>query len=313
MSEFDILVDSSANLPDKLRVERNIKMISYRITVNGQERMCFDENVPFTESAKAFYAEMRAGADVKSSLVSEENFVTAATPSLQAGKDVLILTIASGISGTYQQALKAQKALQESFPERTVVVKDSANASLGQGMLALKVADLRDMGETIETCAKWLDENTYKMNSYLTVGDLKYMRKSGRISMPLAIAGALLNIKPILKADGGEVAKIVFSGKEHGRKKALSAIAAAFAERAIPLNQTVAIAHADCEEDALSLAAAVKSMGASDVIIEYYDLCTGGHIGPGTVALFFMGKDRRGEAFDKSPVPAHAELSKANN
>ena len=313
MNEFDIFVDSSANLPDKLRVERNIKMISYRITVNGQERLCFDENVPFTESAKAFYAEVRAGADVKSSLVSEENFITAVTPSLQAGKDVLILTIASGISGTYQQALKAQKALQTEFPERTVVVKDSANASLGQGMLALKVADLRDMGETIETCANWLDENTYKMNSYLTVGDLKYMRKSGRISMPLAIAGALLNIKPILKADGGEVAKIVFSGKEHGRKKALSAIAAAFAERAIPLNQTVAIAHADCEEDALALAAAVKSMGASDVIIEYYDLCTGGHIGPGTVALFFMGKDRRGEAFDNAPVPAGAKVAKAKN
>lgn len=293
MNNFDIYVDSSANLPDDLRIKNDIHMISYRITVNGKERLCFEENRPFTQSAKDFYAEVRAGADVKSSLVSEDNFIEAVTPSLQNGKDVLILTIASGISGTHQQALKAQAALKEKFPERTVVVRDSSNASMGEGLLALKVAALREAGESLESCVNWLNENTYKLNSYVTVDELKYLRKSGRISMPLAIAGALLNIKPILKADGGETAKLVFCGKERGRKKAISALAAAFAERANPLNQTVAITHADCEEEALALAETIKSMGATDVIMEYYDLCTGAHIGPGTIALFFMGKDRR--------------------
>lgn len=293
MYVFDIFVDSSANLPDKLRIENDIRVISYRITVNGKERLCFEENVPFTQSAREFYREVRAGADVKSSLVSEANFIEAVTPSLQEGRDVLILTIASGISGTYQQALKAQLALKELFPERTIIVKDSANASMGEGMLALKVAAMRAAGESIAACAEWLDENTYKLNSFVTVDELKYLRKSGRISMPLAIAGTLLNIKPILKADGGEIPRLVFSGKERGRKKSISALAAAFAERAIPLNQTVAITHADCEEEALALAETVKSMGATDVIMEYYDLCTGAHIGPGTIALFFMGKDRR--------------------
>lgn len=161
----------------------------------------------------------------------------------------------------------------------------------------LKAADLRDMGESAETCAKWVDTNAYKLNSYLTVGDLKFLKKGGRISAAAAIAGTILNIKPIIRADGGSPAKLSFFAKERGRKKALTAILEACRQRAVNIeNQTVAIAHADCEEDALYLADALKSQcGVKNIIIEYYDLCTGSHAGPGTVALFFMGKDRKTE------------------
>lgn len=297
MNKFDIYVDSSANIPDELRKDRGIKVISYSFTVNGKERLCYEEGTPFIQTAKQFYDEMRNGSDVKTSLVGEQTIISALLPSLQEGKDVLLLTIASGISGTYQQALKAKQALEKDFPHNKIVVADSANASMGEGLLALKVADLRDMGESLEACENWLALNTYKMNSYFTVNDLKYLRKGGRISTTLAIAGTLLNIKPILKADGGANAKIAFFGRERGRKKALSSLARAFAENAVhPESQTVAITHADCEEDALALAEMLKELGAQNIIIEYYDLCTGTHVGPGTIALFFTGKDRRGEA-----------------
>lgn len=297
MNKFDIYVDSAANLPDDLKTERDIRVISYSFTVNGEERKCYEEGVPFSETAKKFYDEMRNGREAKTSLVGEQTIIDAMTPSLKDGKDVLMLTIASGISGTYQQAIKAQQALAKQFPDRKIVVADSANASMGEGLLALKVADLRDMGESLESCENWLALNTYKLNSYFTVNDLKYLRKGGRISTTLAIAGTILNIKPILKADGGANAKISFFARERGRKKALSALVQAFVENAVnPESQTVAITHADCEEDALALAEMLKQNGAKNIIIEYYDLCTGSHVGPGTVALFFMGKDRRGEA-----------------
>lgn len=297
MAEFDIYVDSSANIPGEICTERGIRVIPYRCNINGAERLCVEEGVPFQEVAKKFYEDMREGMEAKTSLIAEQDIIDAVTPSLKAGRDILVITIASGISGTYRQALAAQKTLAESFPERDIAVADSANASMGEGLLALKVADLRDMGESLETCAKWLETNTYKLNSYVTVSDLKYLRRGGRISATLAIAGTLLSIKPVLKADGAKNAKLVFAGKEHGRKKALSALAKAFAENVVnPANQTVAITHADCEEDALALAETVKSLGAKDVIIEYYDLCTGAHVGPGTVALFFLGQDRRGES-----------------
>lgn len=311
MRNFDIYVDSGANIPEKLAKARGIRVISFLCTVNGVERNCYEEGVPFDEIAKRYYDDLRAGADIKTSLISKDTFINAVTPSLQEGKDVIITTISSGISGTFNQATEAKSELEKRFPDNQVFVLDSANASMGEGLLAIKAADLRDMGESAETCAQWIKENAYKMNSYLTVGDLKYLRRSGRISTTLAIAGTLLNIKPVLRADGSANAKIVFFGKERGRKKALASLANIFAETATdPKNQKIAIMHADCEEDALELAEMLKAHGASDIVIGYYDLCTGSHVGPGTVALFFMGKDRRTaaptaeRASAGSPAPA---------
>ena len=294
MNTFDIFVDSSANIPTQTTKEKNIKVIPYICNVNGFDRLCFEDGMPFEELAKQFYNDMRAGVNTTTSLVSMQRIIDAMTPSLKAGKDALMITISSGISGTYAQANEAKKELEKAFPSRKVVVIDSANASLGEGLQALRAADLRDMGEDIETCEKRLTESAYKIHSYFTVNDLKYLRKGGRISAVAAIAGSILSIKPVLRADGGENAKICFLSKEHGRKKAISALVRAFDEHAVhPECQTVAITHADCEEEANALAETLKEHGARDVIVEYYDLCTGTHVGPGTIALFFTGEDRR--------------------
>ena len=296
-NNFDIFTDSSANLNDEMLQASGIKVISYHCLVNGQNTLCYENGRPFAETAKEFYGKMSEGAEVSTSLICEASIVEAVEPSLKAGRDVLLITIASGISGTYAQAVAASKALKEKYPEAKCIVADSATASLGEGLIAVNAAKLRDMGESVESCAEWIEENKYKQNAYLTVGDLKYLRKGGRISATLAIAGTLLNIKPIIKADGGTPAKLTFTGRERGRKRALEALLKAFDENVLnPENQTVAIAHCNCEEDALKLAEAVKERGATDVIIEYYDLCTGAHVGPGTIALFFTGKDRRSAA-----------------
>ncbi len=292
MNLFDIYVDSSANIPDELVKKYDIRVISYTCTVNGAERLCYNAEENFSDTAKKFYDEMRAGADVKTSLVGAERFINAIAPTLESGRDAVLITITSGMSGTHNEALKAKKELEEKYSSRLYVC-DSANASMGQGLLALRVADLRAMGESAETCAEWVTNNAYKINSLVTVGDLKYLRKGGRVSALAAIAGTILNIKPILWANDTKPAKLAMWGKERGRKKALQTIAQEFAKRVTePENQTVAITHADCEEDALYLAGLIKEYGVKDLIIEYYDICTGIHAGPGTVALFFYGKDR---------------------
>ncbi len=301
--QFEILTDSSANIPDELLRERNIHILSYRLLDGDEERDC-DLGGGFREAAKEHYKKMRAGKEMRTSLISKERIMEALVPLLEAEKDVFFVTIASGISGTYAQAVSAAKDLSQTYPERKIVIADSSNASMGEGLLVLRVADLRDMGESIDACAAWFERNRYKMNSYVTVGDLKYLRKGGRISAAVAFAGALLNIKPILKADGEKQAKLVVCGKERGRKKAIAALLAAFDGNCVhPEAQTVAITHADCEEEALALADALRERGVKDIIIEYYDICTGSHVGPDTIALFFLGKDRRGnaEATEKAP------------
>ncbi len=310
MNGFDIYADSGANIPEDLRRAHGIKIIPYYMRVNGVERCCVEEGKDFSETAKRFYEDMRAGAEVQTSLINAQTFYEALLPTMKAGRDALLFTISSGISATNRQAQEAKKMLEAEFPGRQVHVLDSANASMGEGMLVLRAADLRDMGESAETAAEWVRENAYKINSYVTVGDLKYLKKTGRISTTLAIAGTLLNIKPIIRADGGANAKLVFFGKERGRKKALAALAEAYRERASDHeNQTVAICHCDCEEDVEYLAELIRGIGVGRIITEYYDICTGSHVGPGTVALFFYGKDRRG-VLTPSPAAEKKPLGK---
>ncbi len=212
---------------------------------------------------------------------------------MEAGKDAVIFTITQDLSGTNSQALHAKETLEKKYPACTLHVLDSANASMGEGLQVIKFAEMKAAGESLESCLEYWRDSVYRINSFVTVADLKYLRRSGRVSTIVALAGALLNIKPILWANGTTPAKLTVCGKERGRKKSLSAIVEAFKELVIdPENQTIAITHADCEEDALWIAEQVKALGAKNVIIEYYDLCTGSHVGPGTIALFFLGKDR---------------------
>ncbi len=311
---FDLYTDSSANIPDETIAARQIHIITYTCTVGDKQVECYREGVSSREVAKRHYALMRAGTDVRTSLLNKDTIVKALLPSLEAGRDVFFATISSGISGTYQQALAAKKELGERFPERKIVIVDSANASMGEGLLVLRVADLRDMGESIETSEEWFLRNRYKVNSVVTVGDLKYLRKGGRISAAVAFAGTLLNIKPLLRATGEKNARLVLSGKERGRKRAVAALLEAFDKLAVqPESQTVSITHGDCEEEANALADALRERGVREVIVEYYDICTGTHVGPDTIALFFWGVDRRGEEkTQKAPADRRAPVKVKN-
>lgn len=297
MNSFDIFADSGNNIPDELIEKYEIGVIPFLCTVSGKEMACREEGVPFAETAKKFYTALRAGAEIKTSLIGEARFEEVLTPSLQAGKDVILFTITQTLSGTYAQAALAKEELEKKFPQNKVYVIDTANASMGSCLLVLKVAEMRALGAGAEECAAWAKDNAYKVNSYVTVEDLKYLRKGGRVSAVAAIAGTLLNIKPVLWANSTTPAKLEVFCKERGKKKALATILKAFDDNAENVDtQTVAIAHADCIEDANYLKEALSEKGVKNIIIDYYDLCTGGHVGPGTIALFFFGKDRRGEA-----------------
>lgn len=307
---FDIFVDSSANLTEKMIEECGIKVISYVCTCNGREVICYKDGATFAQSAKQFYSEMSRGADVSTSLISQERFEAEWENSLKAGRDVLMFTISSQVSGTNHQANLASEAMMKRYPGRSIYVADSVNSSLGEGLLAVKAANLRDMGETLDTCVKWIESNKWKMNSYFTVSDLKYLRKGGRISGVTALAGTLLNIKPILKADGN--GRIVMCGRVKGRRKSVAELAEYYKNYAVfPEGATAAICHCDCEDEANNLAELIRELGARDVTVEYYDIVSGAHVGPGTIALFFMGKDRRGgeKASEKKTEgkAAHAE------
>jgi len=288
---FDIFVDSAANLTNEMIEKYAIKVISYTYTLDGQEHMCYEEGVPFDEVAQKFYAAMREGAEPKTTLINEQRLRDAINPSIEAGRDVLLITITTKLSGTYNQAIALKKLYAASNHDRKFIVVDCFNAGMAEGLLACYAAQLAEEGKSIDFCGEWLEQNKINMNSYVTLSSLKYLKRSGRISSAVAVAGTLLNIKPIVWGSEKGILEVLCN--ERGRKKAIGKLVELFKANVIdPENQVIAIAHADCLDEAEELAERIREAGAKNVVINMYDLCTGANIGPGTLALFFMGKPR---------------------
>ncbi len=289
---YEIITDSASNLTKDLLDRYNLHMISYHVTLDGEDYLCYDPERDYAEAGKHFYDRMREGAVVSTSLVNTAAFIDYFTPFLEDGKDIIFVGISSGLSGTVQAARIAADDLTEEYPDRRIIVIDSMGASLGEGLMVIGLSERRAEGMSIDEAAAWYEEHKMSMNHIFTVDDLKYLKKGGRISAAAAIVGSILSIKPVLLASNE--GKIVSFCNARGRKKALKEIAEQTIKRIVaPEEQVISIAHCDAPEDAEYVASLVRTAcPVKDVIIRYYDICTGTHVGPGTVAIFFMGQDR---------------------
>lgn len=284
---FQIMTDTSANLPSALAREKNITVLPFFYYINGARHACLDTKAFDQQN---FYDAMREGADITTSQINPQTYIDAMKPLLEQGIDVLFVGMAGGISGAYHSAEIAAEELLAAFPERKILLVDSLGASLGEGMLALKAAELKQQGHSLEEVQQFLLEYRYRMCNIFTVDDLKYLRKSGRLSNISSLLGTLLQIKPLLK--GSAEGKIVAFSKVRGRKNSLQALAARYDEYVVDAgSQTIAIAHADCQEDANYLIELLKrNHPPKDVLTVCYEPVTGSHVGPGTIALFFEAR-----------------------
>ncbi len=292
---FQIVVDSAANIPAELVKKYDIRVISFVNYVNGKKVVCFDPDLtPEEERAKGreYYDAVRAGADVKTGLVSSGDFEDLFRSILEAGDDILYFSLSKNISGTYNSARIAAEELSESFPDRKIRLIDALNASLAQGILAIYASEMRAGGKSLDETADILSTYPAKMNGVFTVGDLKYLSRTGRISSSAALVGNLLNIKPILR--GNKDGFIVQFKKCRGRKAALNTLVSLVCDNIVnPEEQIIGIAHADAYEDSLYVMEEIrKRVKLRGFINTSYDYCTGSHVGPDTIALFFMAKDR---------------------
>ena len=292
---FQIVVDSAANIPAELVKKYDIRVISFVNYVNGKRIVCFDPDLtPEEERAKGreYYDAVRAGADVKTGLVSSGDFEDLFRSILEAGDDILYFSLSKNISGTYNSARIAAEELSESFPDRKIRLIDALNASLAQGILAIYASEMRAGGKSLDEPADILATYPAKMNGVFTVGDLKYLSKTGRISSSAALVGNLLSIKPILR--GNKDGFIVQFKKCRGRKSALNTLVSLVCDNIVnPEEQIIGIAHADAYEDSLYVMEEIrKRVKLRGFINTSYDYCTGSHVGPDTIALFFMAKDR---------------------
>lgn len=239
-----------------------------------------------------FYSKMRAGGVAKTSAINSDTFCGAFKKLLDEGKDILYVGFSSGLSNTYNAARLAAEELRASYPDRKLLTVDSLSGSVGQGLLVYLVSEQKKKGATIEQAAAYAEGIRRKICHWITVEDLVYLKRGGRISPTVAFVGNALGLKPMLCiTDEG---KLHSHSKARGRKKAIEALVEKYGEYAErPADGTVFISHADCEQDARSLAEKLAlRYGVKVDLLSQIGPVIGSHAGPGTIALCFVGKNR---------------------
>lgn len=287
---FEIVTDSSCNLPEDIIDRYGLHILSLRFLVGGKEYYSYTKG-EITDLAQ-FYTMMRNKEEITTSQISSDTCTKLFESLLQDGKDVLYIGFSSALSGTYQVGYLALEELKKKYPERKIYAVDTLGASLGEGLLVYHSANLREAGESIEAVNGWLLENRLHLCHWFTVDDLFFLQRGGRVSGTVAIFGTLLNVKPVMHMDNE--GRLIFVTKVRGRKRSLDALVERLDQTAInPSEQSIFITHGDCLEDAQYVAKKIEEKyHPKEIVINWVDPVIGAHSGPGTVALFFLGTER---------------------
>lgn len=293
MNNYILSCCSTADLTKEHFQERNISYICFHFELDGKPYLDdLGESIPFDQ----FYQAMADGADTKTSQINSEEFIEYFESFLKEGKDIVHVSLSSGISGVSNSARIAKNELKEKYPDRKIYVIDSLLASSGYGLFMDKLADLRDGGMSAEDLTTWAEENKLNCHAWFFSTDLTFYVKGGRVSKVSGFVGNLLNICPLLNMSFE--GKLIPRYKIRTKKKAILAIVdkmEELAENGKNYSGKCYISNSACLEDAKEVARLVEERFPKlngKVEINSVGTTIGSHTGPGTVALFFWGKKR---------------------
>lgn len=284
---YKIITDTCCDFPAEMYKELDLEVVPLTVLYKGVNYTEYSE-----QWLKELFDGLRHGESASTSAVNPEGWATVIEPVLQEGKDALVLSFSSGLSTTYQSAVIAANELMEKYPQRKVNVVDTLCASLGQGLLVWYACQKRDAGMSLDEVTAWVEDNKLNLCHWVIADDLMHLKRGGRISAATAVAGTLLQIKPVIHVN--DEGKLISVGKARGRKAAIQTLCNKVGELGIEgANDTIFICHGDCLEDAQTLEAMLKEKyGTKKVFIYYIGAVIGSHAGPGTMAVFFLGNHR---------------------
>lgn len=293
MKNFSLSCCSTADMPASFFKEHGIHYACFSFTMDGVE---YPDDLGQTISFEEFYRRVGEGAQPTTSQVNVDAYEDMWQPLLEAGKDILHITLSSGISGTINSAMAAKKKLSDEFPERRIEVIDSLGASSGYGLLVTEACRLRDEGKTLDEAVKWVEDNKLKLHHWFFSTDLTSYYRGGRITRSSAWFGTVLKICPLLNMNTrGE---LIPREKIRTKKKVIQEIVNRMEEHAqggLDYSGKCYISNSDCWKDAREVADLVEARFPKldgKVMINSVGTVIGSHTGPGTVALFFFGDDR---------------------
>ena len=293
MSDYIISCCSTADLSEEHFKSRDIHYICFHYELDGKQ---YPDDLGKSMKLADFYQAMVDGAETKTSQVNAEEYEKYFRGFLEQGKDILHVTLSSGISGSINSAMVAKQTLAEEFPDRKIYVVDSLGASSGYGLLMDRVADMRDSGMSLDDLAKWTEDNRLHLHHWFFSTDLTFYIKGGRVSKTAGFVGSVLNICPLLNMDN--LGRLIPRYKIRTKKKVIKTIVDKMEEHAqdgLNYSGKCYISQSACYEDAKEVAKLVeKRFPKLNGKVEINDIGTtiGSHTGPGTVALFFWGDER---------------------
>ena len=287
---YQIVTDSCCNLPEDLIDELGIEILPLTFMVDGVQYQSYLKGQK--TDLKQFYDMMRDGKVITTSLPNMADSEKTLRKILDQGNDVLFLSFPAVLSGTFQSTELLMKQLAGQYPDRKLIAVDTLCASAGQGLLVMDACKMQKEGAAIEETAQYVRDNRDNVAHLVTVDDLMYLFRGGRLSRGSAVAGQLLSIKPVIRVNHEGALEVV--EKIRGRKKALKSLIQRFQDTAVnPADQTVFIMHADCLDEAEKMKAELaEKFGVQNFVINQLDPVIGAHVGPGTVALFFMATQK---------------------
>lgn len=288
MSDFVIIADSTCDLSSELRKQYDIDYFRMSVIVDNNPLIASLDYDEF--SIKDLYDWMRNGKTVTTSQITNEEFNSRFTKYLDEGKDILYIACSSGLSGSYDASLIIKDKLLKKYPSRKILCIDSLNACMGQGLIAIKAASLRNEGATIEEVRDIIEATKLCSNQFCATETLTYLYRAGRVKGSKAFFGNLFGIKPIIISDAKGI-NFALPEKVKGRKKSLLEIIRLTKENGVDLeNQILYVVHADCEEDAKFVKEElIKEVHPKDVYIGVIGPIIGASVGPGTVAIYSWG------------------------
>ena len=289
MRPVKILTDSCSDLPRELREKYDIDYVFMNYTLDGKE---YPANLDWKSmSATDFYKTMREGKRFFTNQVPVTEFKRAFTEYVEKGMDVIYIGCSSKQSGSVNTGFMVAKEMKEQNKDAGIFVIDSLNACIGEGILAIRAAEYRDKGLSAEEIATNVEYDRKRVNEFVTVHSLEYLKNAGRVKASAAFFGNLLGVKPILIADknGGQTP----IKKVKGRQTSLTEIAELTKETIKdPEDQTIFIMHADCPEEAAQLEKIVReTIPCKDVCISYIGPIIGASIGPDAIGIWSFGKE----------------------
>ena len=293
MSNIILSCCSTADLSREHLERRGIRHICFHFQLNGTE---YPDDLGETMSMPDFYNAMANGADTATSQPNISDYLDYFTPFLEQGKDILHIELSSGLSGAINSARNAAAVAAERYPDRKIYVVDSLGASSGYGLLVETLADLRDNGATIDEVRDFAEQHKLRVHHWFFSTDLTFYIKGGRVGKVSGWFGTLLNICPLLNMD--DLGRLRPRFKLRGKQAVIRAIVDKMVENAdngTDYDGRCYLCHSACEEDAKQVIALIEEKFPNlKGKPELYDIGTtiGSHTGPGTVALFFFGKER---------------------